>query len=65
MRWRDAQRRFAHVVPCNDRILATQAAISLENARLVGGLKQEIAVRRQAQFPASLSACRCTRRRAE
>jgi signal transduction histidine kinase len=31
------------------RILATQAAISLENARLVGGLKQEITERRQAQ----------------
>ena len=31
------------------RIIATQAAISLENARLFAGLKQEIAERRQAQ----------------
>jgi signal transduction histidine kinase len=31
------------------RILATQAAISLENARLVSGLKEEIAERRGAQ----------------
>jgi predicted ATPase/signal transduction histidine kinase len=31
------------------RVLATQAAISLENARLFGGLKQEIAERQQAQ----------------
>ena len=31
------------------RILATQAAVSLENARLFAGLKQEIAQRQQAQ----------------